>query len=781
MKRYKFLIFIVLLSFIAPIADTEVHGQEITADYYISPSGSDSNPCSLSEPCQTIAHAQTVVQTAIAGGLTAPVNVYLRGGTYTQSTGLTFGAADSGTGNNPVTWQAYPGEVPVISGGQAITGWVPDTGSIYKTYVGTDWNFRQLYVNGVHAQRARGAAWPAGWERTGQAYTTATTAMAGWRNPTAIEIVSHGPWSMDRCKVASIGAPEHIYAPTTLPPEGSVLSAPYELGVQFTADTTGQVTQIRHWRMAGDTGAHAVHLWDTEGTLLATGTLSASSDTGWQTAAITPVSIVANTPYIASVSLDTNWPYWVYLWNSPVSSVNLHTAIDAARFSNTMGNFPDQISSNGYFVDIGFVPTAVTPVVVQEPCWANQNTVLSPYLVTGAPAWIENAYELMASGSWYLDTAAGYLYYWPPGGTMAGLTVVAPTVAAPMTVTDASNLTFKNLTFSYSNWIDPDSGTGYIGLQDGYTWAIAPDFVPSHGHLMGAAVTVSGSNNITFEGNMFSHLGSRALLVYGASSSVTIAGNTFADNAGGAIQVGDVANCPAVQETGIVIAKNVVVAGDAFDYTDNSGIFAPCMSGSSITGNEVAAPLWSGIAVGWGWSATPYASALSIANNYVHDFCSAYNDCGAIYANGQLSVAGTYLSGLAVTGNYISNLALAGTEPASWPGICLYADNYAAWETWSGNICQVSHVWLQNPASSSNLIVSGNWWNSAYVYEPTGSDITVSGSTVVNNTVQPFGTPAQAVICAAGVPGATACTTPKLWPQWQAGVGATWSKPQIGP
>jgi hypothetical protein len=31
------------------------------------------------------------------------------------------------------------------------------------------------------------------------------------------------------------------------------------------------------------------------------------------------------------------------------------------------------------------------------------------------------------------------------------------------------------------------------------------------------------------------------------------------------------------------------------------------------------------------------------------------------------------------------------------------------------------------------------------------------------------------------VPGSTACTTPTLWPTWQSGVGATWSRPQIGP
>ena len=164
-------------------------------NYYISTSGSDSNPCSLSQPCLTIPHVQSVVQTAIAGGMTSNINVYLRGGTYQLSSGLSFGSLDSGNNGYSVTWASYPGESAVISGGQTVAGWANYSGTIYRAYVGTSQDFRQLYVNGVHASRTQGTLNPAGWTETSTGFTAPDSSMASWGNPTNIEMVIH-EWAM---------------------------------------------------------------------------------------------------------------------------------------------------------------------------------------------------------------------------------------------------------------------------------------------------------------------------------------------------------------------------------------------------------------------------------------------------------------------------------------------------------------------------------------------------------------------------------------------------------
>jgi hypothetical protein len=51
------------------------------------------------------------------------MRVVLRGGTYRLRAPMVFTPDDSGTREGPITYEAYPGESPVISGAVPITGW----------------------------------------------------------------------------------------------------------------------------------------------------------------------------------------------------------------------------------------------------------------------------------------------------------------------------------------------------------------------------------------------------------------------------------------------------------------------------------------------------------------------------------------------------------------------------------------------------------------------------------------------------------------------------------
>ena len=123
------------------------------AVYYVSPSGSDSYPGTIAAPFQTIEKARAVVRT-VNQSMTGDIVVYLRDGRYVLSNTLTFDQYDSGTNGFNVIYTAYPGEKPIISGGQQITGWTPVGNGIYRANVGT-LRFRQLYVNDKRAIRAR--------------------------------------------------------------------------------------------------------------------------------------------------------------------------------------------------------------------------------------------------------------------------------------------------------------------------------------------------------------------------------------------------------------------------------------------------------------------------------------------------------------------------------------------------------------------------------------------------------------------------------------------------
>jgi hypothetical protein len=121
--------------------------------FFVSPTGKDSNSGSMSSPWATIAHAQKVIQ---ATSKSAPSTVYLRGGTYYVGSTLSFGAVDSGTQSAPVTWAAYPCEVPVVSGGARVAAWRRGAGNLWTAELpASTVPFESLFYNGDRRLRAR--------------------------------------------------------------------------------------------------------------------------------------------------------------------------------------------------------------------------------------------------------------------------------------------------------------------------------------------------------------------------------------------------------------------------------------------------------------------------------------------------------------------------------------------------------------------------------------------------------------------------------------------------
>ncbi|MFF7159387.1 ricin-type beta-trefoil lectin domain protein [Streptomyces sp. NPDC008139] len=120
---------------------------------YVSPSGSGT-ACTSSQPCGP-AQAKSSVE-AINQNMTGDIVVQLAGGTYRMSAPMVLGAADSGSNGHSVIWQSAPGQSPVLSGGQQVTGWsVQDqAANIYSAPIPTGTDSRQLYVDGALAPRA---------------------------------------------------------------------------------------------------------------------------------------------------------------------------------------------------------------------------------------------------------------------------------------------------------------------------------------------------------------------------------------------------------------------------------------------------------------------------------------------------------------------------------------------------------------------------------------------------------------------------------------------------
>ena len=145
------------------------------ATYFVSPSGSDTNPGTIDLPFQTVTKARDVVRT-VNTSMTGDIYVYLRGGNYGITSTISFGTQDSGTGGHQIYYQAYPGETPVLNGATKVTGWTVSSGSIYKASLNRSTKLRNLYVNDKRANMTSKTVTSAG----GTGTYSVTSGQASW-------------------------------------------------------------------------------------------------------------------------------------------------------------------------------------------------------------------------------------------------------------------------------------------------------------------------------------------------------------------------------------------------------------------------------------------------------------------------------------------------------------------------------------------------------------------------------------------------------------------------
>ena len=111
---------------------------------YVAPNGNDAwsgklaapNAAGNDGPLATPAGARDAIRRLRATTtFNAPIKVLLRGGLYSLSEPLTLTPQDSGSDLSPITYAAYSGERPVISGGDKVTGWRRDADGLWSAAI----------------------------------------------------------------------------------------------------------------------------------------------------------------------------------------------------------------------------------------------------------------------------------------------------------------------------------------------------------------------------------------------------------------------------------------------------------------------------------------------------------------------------------------------------------------------------------------------------------------------------------------------------------------------
>jgi len=191
------------------------------ADFFVAPKGNDAwsgkspapNADGTDGPFATLARARAAVRELKARPLRRDLTVLLRGGRYPLARPLVFGPEDGGTKGHSVTYAAYPGERPILSGGRAVTGWKKSAGHLWTAepagVKAGKWHFTELFVSGRRARRARSpnkgfyrvvSAGPDG--RTSFSFRQGDLRRHG--NLRDVEIVFLHDWSISRIRVKDV-------------------------------------------------------------------------------------------------------------------------------------------------------------------------------------------------------------------------------------------------------------------------------------------------------------------------------------------------------------------------------------------------------------------------------------------------------------------------------------------------------------------------------------------------------------------------------------------------
>jgi hypothetical protein len=252
-----------------------------------------------------------------------------------------------------------------------------------------------------------------------------------------------------------------------------------EVGVRFTSEANGYINGIRFYKGATNTGTHVGNLWSVSGQLLASGTFSGESASGWQQMNFsTPVSIAAGAVYVASYHTNTGgYSYTGAYFGAAYDAAPLHAPASAAGAGNGVylygpSAFPTQsYNAANYWVDVVFntvfvdsVPPSVTTqtptpgatkVPVTSTATATFNKAVTPATISFAikapsgsalPATLTyDASKLTANlaptaaltlGTTYTATVSGATD--GSGNVMAPVSWTFTTVACPCTIFGAS-------------------------------------------------------------------------------------------------------------------------------------------------------------------------------------------------------------------------------------------------------------------------------------------------------------------------------------------------------
>jgi len=407
------------------------------------------------------------------------------------------------------------------------------------------------------------------------AFVKYTVLLAG-RDLQGNPIGSGKTWSFTTAKPPSVPGvcPCTLFDDTTLPTVmDSGETTPVTLGVRFASSQAGQITGIRFYKAPGNTGTHVGALYNASGTLLASGTFTGESSSGWQTLTFSsPVPIAKDTEYIAA-------------YRSPTGSYSLTPGAFVAgdlsrsplRVTSDSGSysypdaFPAFRSSSNYMVDPVFTPPAPSIAIAeQDPAPGAVDVARGASINVSFTAALASGYSLTATqgGAAVAGTTTlsgdGLRLKLKPSQSLAKDTLVTVTLSGVKSVGGATlpTQTWQFRTVNSDDVGEPQSMFGSVvpvtaSADDGASVELGTKFVPASDGKVSAIRFFKGA------GNGGTHVGSLW------SSTGTLLGRvTFAGESASGWQTATLAT-PVAVTAGTTYVVSYLAPQGHYSYTTN--------------------------------------------------------------------------------------------------------------------------------------------------------------------------------------------------------------------
>ena len=518
--------------------------------FYVSPAGDDAwsgtlpapNSAKTDGPFASIHKARDTVRQLKAkqGGLREAVCVQIRGGDYYLPETITLGPEDSGTAECTISYEAFPGERPVLSGGQRISGWRPFRGKIQVAELpevqAGRWSFRSLFADGKRQIRARTPNFcPADPYQKGFLYAARDPDGFGYA---VGNIHNPGDWMEYKAQIPVdgeyavwiyYGASNRQWGVKAL--DGRmVISVDGKEPVPLTNLPDTGTWNLSLWSRAASLrltqGEHVLKWQNVKGGGIQLGAFALSDDPAWKPAgtSLAKAAPGKHVMVIQAANFARSQGKQLSVGGAGGGSPT-HFRFAPGTVKPSWADAPDaevhffQSESCRAFMEIvslkGVDQKSCTVTVGGKECLVG--------LRAGDRYFVENVMEALDSpGEWYLNRQTGQLFYWPPGELSDASRVVAPRLGRIFQfLGDAAkgkpvaHVKIAGLSFQESDYSPDDGCAGYGMGNDG-------------------ALYLKDAAHSTIENCTLRGIGKYAVCLAGGSHN-TIRGNDVCDGGEGGV------------------------------------------------------------------------------------------------------------------------------------------------------------------------------------------------------------------------------------------------------